>query len=78
MDSIYIGNGVEFDFTNASKIFVNDGCIKCIYVENSDVPNIKDNYLHLEDQGSALIEFENGKKMIITNSEWASLHWIAK
>ena len=69
----------EFNYVNASKIEINDGSINCIWLECSIQKEINsDNALDLTDGYNALIEFSNGKKMIITNSEWCSLNWILK
>ena len=67
----------DFNYKSASKIEINDGCVKCIWLENSNKFKLdSDNSVMLSDSSNALIEFENGKKMIITNSEWCSLNWV--
>lgn len=67
----------DFNYSRASKVEVNDGCIKCIWLEDSEITEFDSrNAVRLTDEGFALLEFENGKKMLITNSEWCSLNWI--
>ena len=67
----------DFDYTRASKIDVSDGCVKCVWLEESKTTKLdEDNNVMLTDGYNALIEFENGRKMIITNSEWVSLNWL--
>lgn len=69
----------NFKFDDATTININDGCIKNITVENcktKDFIKFKNNTLQLPTHGNAILEFENGKKMLITNSEWCSLNWI--
>ncbi|HUW07836.1 MAG TPA: hypothetical protein VMW01_16440 [Williamwhitmania sp.] len=67
----------DFNYTRAAKIDVSDGCVKCIWLERSKETEFdNENSVRLTDGENALIEFENGKKMIITNSEWASLNWL--
>lgn len=67
----------DFNYNGASKIEVNDGSINCIWLEMSNITELdNENSIYLTDGGFALIEFSNGKKMIITNSEWCSLNWI--
>lgn len=66
-----------FNFNSASKIEINDGCIKCIWLEYSNTTEFDNNKcVMLSDGNNAVIEFENGKKMLITNSEWSSLYWL--
>ena len=67
----------DFNYKAASKIEKNDGCVKCIWFEHSEITKFDDGgCAMLSDGENALIEFENGKRMIITNSEWCSLNWI--
>ena len=67
----------DFSYNGASKVEINDGCIRCVWLECSkDTTLDEDDSLILSTGCSALIEFENGKKMIVTNSEWASLNWL--
>ena len=67
----------DFNYNNACKVIINDGSIKCIWFENCQAQEIdEDNSLSLSDGECALIEFTNGKKMLITNSEWCSLNWV--
>lgn len=67
----------DFNYHEASKIELNDGSINCIWLESSNTNELDiDNSVSLADGGYALIEFSNGKKMIITNSEWCSLNWL--
>ena len=64
----------NFDYTLASKVEINDGCIKCIWVENADKIGFdSDGELVFSLGYGAVIEFQNGKKMLITNSEWGSI-----
>lgn len=68
----------SFNFESASKIEVNDGFIKCIWLQNVEymrTPERKDEWVDLAVGGDAVIEFENGKKMYISNSEWCSVCW---
>lgn len=66
----------DFIYYGASKIKINDGCIICIWLEDSKIRNLdNENSVNLTDGRNALIEFSNGKKMIINNSEWCSLNW---
>ena len=68
---------ITFDKNGASKIDINDGCVKCIWLENSETEKLdKDNGLWLTDGYNALIELENGKMMVISNSEWGSINFI--
>jgi len=82
----------SFDFKNAIIIKVEDSkinfpfikkfrrCIKQIYVEwnhRGEIPEFdEDGTLELDTGGSAIIEFTNGKKLLILNSEWCSLNWL--
>ena len=68
----------NFNFDGAITVPVNDGLIKCILVERSECEDVsvEDNSLSLPTASNAIIEFENGKKMLITNSEWCSLNWL--
>lgn len=66
----------DFNFNNASLKKVSDGCIDQIWLEDSEQTEIKDNCITLNDGSNALIEFTNGRKMIITNSEWSSMNFI--
>jgi len=67
----------DFNYYSASKIEINDGCVKCIWLENSKTTSFDDeDCAMLSDGHNALIEFENGKEMIITNSERCSLIYI--
>ncbi|MDH4127118.1 MAG: hypothetical protein OEV44_00080 [Spirochaetota bacterium] len=66
-----------FNYLTASMIEINDGCIKCIWLEYSNTNEFdNEGCVMLNNGDNALIEFENGKKMIITNSEWCSLKWL--
>lgn len=67
----------DFNYKASSKIEINDGCVKCIWLEYSKINKFdNEGCAVLSDGYNALIEFENGKKMIITNSEWCSLNWL--
>jgi len=69
----------DFNYNGSSKVEINDGCINCIWLENSNTKDLdNDKSVRLTDGHNALIEFSNGKKMIITNSEWCSLNWFYK
>jgi hypothetical protein len=66
----------EFNYNSAKQIQINDGFIKCVWLEYITEPyssTPKDNEVSLYDGCGALIEFENGRKILITNSEWCSL-----
>ncbi len=65
-----------FNKEHASEVVINDGCIKSIWLEHS-VKTKLDGYdqIDLETGSWAMIEFCNGKSMIITNSEWSSLQY---
>ena len=67
-----------FDYSMASKIDVNNGCIKCIWLEDSQRSVLYDNSVMFTDGCNALIEFENGGKIIITNSEGGSINFMNK
>lgn len=67
----------SFDKTNASEVKVNDGCIKSIWLENSETTEFDaDGDLTLNDGDNALIEFENSKSMMVFNSEWCTLNYL--
>ena len=68
----------EFNYRKASKVEINDGCIKCIWLEDSTITEIKDEEegLSLRTGKDAIIEFVNGKRVLITNSEWVNLVWL--
>lgn len=68
----------SFDKEKAYKKEINDGFIKCIYLEDdnwdSTVGVSEDNTdIGLQTAGNALIEFANGKHILVHNSEWCSL-----
>jgi len=64
-----------FNYSNASKVEVNAGGIKCIWLEGSNIRKIDhDGCVELETGEYAIIELENGKRILITNSEWASIY----
>ena len=72
----------EFDFEKAYKKEINDGFIKCIYLQDdnwdSTVGVSDDNTdATLQTAGNALIEFTNGKHIFIKNSEWCHLYFIS-
>jgi len=70
---------LSFNLKDASEIKVNDGCIKSIYLQNSKETEFdKDGSVNLSTGDNALIEFVNGKRLMINQSEWASLHWMQK
>jgi hypothetical protein len=75
----------DFDYENALNFEINDGCIKCIWFEEcSDLERLEREYKNITEYGfcinfpglNALIEFTNGKKMIISQSEWCTLYFI--
>lgn len=70
----YMTEDIDFNYDKSFKIDINDGCIRHILVEdgNSDVIDKEGNIL-LPTACGAIIEFYNGKKMWVTNSEWVSL-----
>lgn len=67
----------DFNYEGAYKLEINDGSINCIWFENCLYKELdKNKSLYLTDGHDCLIEFSNGKKMVITNSEWCSLNWM--
>lgn len=67
----------NFDYSKAYKVEINDGSINCIWFEEGGLQNMSEPMeLWLTDGHDALIEFSNGKKMIISNSEWCCLMWL--
>lgn len=71
----------DFDLDKAYKKEINDGFIKCIWLEdeNWDELSVSDDNTEasLQTAGKALIEFANGKHLLITNSEWCHLYFIS-
>ena len=68
---------VDFEYGGASRIDIRDGCIDCIWLEDSTDTTIRnDGSIILTDGCNAMIKLENGVKMLVTNSEWASLNWV--
>lgn len=68
----------DFDFSNTYKKDINDGFINRIWLEDEDwdstVGVSDDNKeVTLQTAGDAVIEFANGKRILIRNSEWCSL-----
>lgn len=75
----------DFDYGNACKVEINDGSIKCIwYDECLTTEDLERKCKEITDEGfsiempgqNALIEFTNGKKMIVNHSEWCFLYFI--
>ena len=67
----------DFNYKASSKIEINDGCVKCVWLEYSKITKFdNEGRVMLHNGDNALIEFENGRKLIITNSEWCSLNWV--
>ncbi len=69
-----------FHKPNATEIEINDGCIKSIWVEDfpkgKNIEEMNGNIpIQLSTGCDALIEFENGKAMLISSSEWCSLDY---
>jgi len=69
-----------FDLSTAYKKEINDGFINTIWLEDGgwDNPNVSDDNkeINLQTAGNAIIKFANGKRILITNSEWCSLYII--
>lgn len=68
----------DFDFSNTYKKEINDGFISRIWLEDEDwdsTVGISDDNkeVTLQTAGDAVIEFSNGKRILIRNSEWCSL-----
>jgi hypothetical protein len=71
----------DFDLQKAYKKEINDGFINTIWLENDngwcDFGVSDDNTkVSLQTAGKALIQFANGKHILITNSEWCSFYII--
>jgi hypothetical protein len=68
----------DFCFSGATEIIINDGFIKSIFLEDTESKKklLYSNSIEIETGGNALIEFVNGKKILITNSEWASINFV--
>ena len=71
----------DFDLQKAYKKQINDGFINTIWLEDGNWDSTlgvsDDNTeVSLQTAGKALIEFDNGKRILITNSEWCSLYII--
>jgi hypothetical protein len=71
----------DFDLQKAYKKEINDGFINTVWLEDENwdyaVGVSDDNTkVSLQTAGKALIEFANGKHILITNSEWCSLYII--
>lgn len=72
---------IENDITKAKIIEVNDECIKRIilyrnYHGEEAGGLMEDGNMQVSDEGSAVIELQNGKKLEATNSEWGFLNWL--
>ena len=70
-----------FDLSTAYKKEINNGFINTIWLEDDNWDSTlgvsDDNTeVSLQTAGKALIEFANGKRILITNSEWCSLYII--
>lgn len=68
----------HFDFSNTYKREINDGFISRIWLEDGNwdpTVGISDDNkeVTLQTTGNAVIEFANGKRILIKNSEWCSL-----
>ena len=70
----------DFDLEKAYKKEINDGFINCIWLQDDkwDGLGVSDDNTEasLQTAGSALIQFANGKHLLITNSEWCKLYFI--
>jgi hypothetical protein len=71
----------DFDLQKAYKKEINDGFINTVWLEDenwdSSVGVSDDNTkVSLQTAGKALIEFANGKHILIKNSEWCSFYII--
>jgi hypothetical protein len=69
----------NFKFDDSTTIEINDGVINKIIVENKKTKGfvkMENNTLELPTHGNAIIEFSNGKRMLVTNSEWCSFNWL--
>jgi hypothetical protein len=69
----------DFDLTKAYKKEINDGFIKCIWLEDDNWDSTlgvsDDNTeVSLQTAGKAIIQFANGKHILVDNSEWCSLY----
>lgn len=74
---------IEFDKTSAQEIVINDGLIKSIWLECTTFDSKSEGFdsdgvLELFTGENALIEFVNGKNLLITNSEWSFLSFLNK
>jgi hypothetical protein len=69
-----------FDLSTAYRKDINDGFINTIWLEDAgwDHVGVSDDNkeIDLQTAGNALIEFSNGKRILITNSEWCSINFI--
>jgi hypothetical protein len=71
----------DFDLQKAYKKEINDGFINTVWLEDENwdyaVGVSDDNTkVSLQTAGKALIEFANGKHILIKNSEWCSFYII--
>jgi len=72
---------IEDDITKAKIIEINDDCIKRIILyrnyhgEEAD-GLMSDGNIAVANEGNAVIELQNGKKLEATNSEWGFLNWL--
>ena len=72
---------IENDISKAKIIEVNDDCVKRIilfrnYRGEEAGGLMEDGSIDVSSEGSAVIEFQNGKKLEATNSEWGALYWL--
>ena len=69
-----------FDLSTAYKKEINDGFIKTIWLEDGGWDHVGmsdcNKRVSLQTGGNAIIEFSNGKRILITNSEWCSINFI--
>lgn len=66
----------DFDMTNCKEIKIEDGFIKSIFAEKCRSfkdAELEGNTIELTTGCNAMIEFINGYKILITNSEWGSI-----
>lgn len=64
-----------FNYTEAGEIKINDGLIKSIFIEGNKSPTMdSDGEIELTTGGDACIEFENGKKLYFSTSEWGQIN----
>ena len=74
---------IDEDITKAEIIEINDECIKRIILycnrhgDKADV-SIDDPIIRLADEGTALIEFQNGRSLLFGISEWGNLQFFEK